>query len=271
MIRWKGSGMLIAAAVMLSMTTPIVAQAQTTSRIPHSAPLPPRYPAHHPHVGTIQGVSPASITVEYPVDSPISQLQVPLPGAYLRAGFYPVSHLPLAAGQHVFVLGSKSSHPTIMLLPEARGVLNHTGSSWSLTTTHHSTISLIMNHPMLLGGAQVSSGAKVDVFGTRTESEIKVDILAGTPHVLRAMVTNVQKNRVNMRLETGGAMAYAITDVPPNWASHLSRLKPATPVLAVVSPQGKVLGVLPMRELWQKHSPKSQTSTVRGWRKTVPE
>jgi hypothetical protein len=252
MFRWKTSGVLVFFSLAFGIASPVFAQAASPLASPHSASASPHYPTHHPHVGTVEGVHDGQLTVDYPADSLIPEVQVALKGAYLRAGFYPVASLPLAAGQHVLVLGTKSAHPTIMLLPEARGVLGRAKAQWTLTT-HQATVALSMSQPTLLGGAALEPGSKVDVFGTRSGSTVNVAIVAGTPHILRAMVTTVQNNQIQLRSETGGTLAYPIANLPPDWSQHLSQLKPTTPVLAVVSPQGKVLGVLPMRALWRHH------------------
>ncbi|MCL5065142.1 MAG: hypothetical protein M1600_08745 [Firmicutes bacterium] len=247
MIRWHKSVTLLALSLTLSLAPPLLARAQAVVGPPHST----RLPTHHPHVGTIQSVSPRQITIAYPTGSPIPKMEVALAGAYLRAGFYPVTQLPFASGQHVFVMGTRSSHPTIMLLPEARGTLNQTGSSWTLQSAH-ATVALALDQPILLGGAQLTSGAKVDVFGTRLGSQIRVSIIAGSPHVLKAVVTTIQKNQLHLRSDTGGTLTYPIANLPDGWMRHLSQLPPDTPVLAVVSPEGTVLGVLPMHAL--RHS-----------------
>ena len=254
MMRWKTSGILLGISLAVSSTPWVTAQAQTLAPKKDSAPQAPHYPAHHPHLGTVQSVRHGRLTVKYPMGSPIAHVQIPLAGAFLRAGFYPVAQLPLFQGQHVFVLGTKSAHPTVMLLPEVRGRLKVQGSSWSIST-ERSSVALQMKNPTLLGGARPIPGAQVDVFGHRVGAQIQANILAGTPHVLRATITAVQPGSIQLRSDTGSSITYTIAHLPPKWTKRLQHLKPSTPVLAVVSPQGKVLGVLPMRGLGRPQMP----------------
>ncbi len=251
MFRWHKPAVWIAMAMTLGAGSPLLAHAQSLGERSQAAPMAPRHAPHHPHLGTISEVNANQITVQYPIDSPIPGIDIPLAGTHLRAGFYPVTSLPFAPGQHVFVTGLKSAHPTVMLLPEARGTLAKTDASWALQTTQTS-IPLSLTRPVLLGGATLTPGAKVDVFGTRSGSQIQVALLAATPHVVRATVTTIDKNRIGLKTDTGTRLTYAVTNLPSEWTRRLSQLKPATPVLAVISPQGQVLGMLPMHASWSQ-------------------
>lgn len=254
-MKWQKLGILASVSAALVVSFPLAAAAHGYNHDVRMGPEMSRY-SHHPHVGLITKTSRDQITVQYPIDSAVPERSVTLQGAYLRAGFYPVSQLPFQSGQRVLVLAAQSAHPTVMLLPEARGILQAAGGGWSLTT-QRASIPLAINRPQLLGGGKLANGTPVEVFGQRTGRRIAVSILAGTPHIARAIVTKVHANQMQLRTENGTAMAFTIQHLPADWAEHLTKLPPNAPVLAMVSPQGVVLGVMPMKDLWGHRDPGS--------------
>ncbi len=212
------------------------------------------YPLRHPYAGRVIAVDAKSITVRYPSSTRTPTARVPLRGAYFRVGFYPVPRLTVRRDQHVAVLGAQSAHPIIMLLPAAHGTLTRHAQGWALAT-HHQTLQLTFSRPVLLGGARLQPGEGVEVFGRQSTEGIQTEYIAGRPHVERAWVTEVKKAQVALRLANGTEAAFPVASLPPELAEHLTRLAPNTPVLAVLSPQGMVLGVLPLKALW--HNPGS--------------
>ena len=210
------------------------------------------YPGHPFPVGRVTAVNPSSITVQYPIQAPVPEVRVGLDGAYLRAGFYPVAKLPFSLGQRVLIVGARSSHPTVMLLPEAHGRLAENASGWALRT-HEKAIPLLISNPSLLGGAKLQTGERVEVFGRRQESQIDVELIAAKPKMERAVVTQIEDRRIGLRFESGRQMTFSVRNLSPELSERLTHLKPNTPVLAVVSPAGAILGVLPLKPLW--HGP----------------
>lgn len=245
------------------------APAKTPYAAAQAGPPTPTHPVHHPHMGRIVGIADEVLRVRYPASEGAPLVSVPLTGAYLRAGFYPQNTLPFAKGQRVLVIGARSPHPTVMLLPEAVGTLSVSRGGWTVTG-REGTFTIRFERPRLLGGARLQPNEAVEVFGTRHRSAIVASIVAAKPHIERAVVTGAAGGRLRLSGAGGKIWEFATDTVSPDLVRHLSRLGPGTPVLAVVAPDGAVLGVLPLRALspgWpptraQDNPPKPEPNTA---------
>ncbi len=221
----------------------------------HAGPSTPPRPLHAHWMGRVVGVEEGVLHVRYPASEGGPTGAVPLAGAFLRAGFYPQSRLPWARGQRVLVLGARSGHATVILFPEAVGHLAMGPTGWSVTG-RAGPVALDLEAPRLLGGARLAPNQRVEVFGRRQGDAIAASILAAPPRFERAVVTAVRPGRIRLSGAGGHAWTFATTTVAPDLARHLQALSPPTPVLAVVAPNGAVLGILPLRALppaWEAH------------------
>ncbi|PSR20072.1 MAG: hypothetical protein C7B45_16715 [Sulfobacillus acidophilus] len=192
---------------------------------------------HHATVTTV-----SSTTLTLTVHNKKVQT-LPVNSITVHVGAYPGTTTMLAAGQHVVVLGAKSAHPQIIILPVAQGVLTASNGGWTIVNSH--TIVTLGNvSPTMLGMSSLTSGTHVSVYGTRSGTTVTDSIIAAAPTREAGTVVSNLNGVLTVKTQTNPSLTITESTVPGT--KMLAKVKAGHHVLVVINPATKTtLAVIP--------------------------
>lgn len=192
--------------------------------------------AHHATIASVTGTTLTLTSHKHSLTLNISEIAV-------RAGAYSATPALLAAGEHVIVLGAKTSHPQVILLPVAHGILTASSGGWTVVNPHV-TLTLSGPSPTLLGMSALTSGTHVSVYGTRSATTVTANAVAANPAKLAGTVLSNQNGTLTVKTKTNPGLT--ITEAHVSGTKTLAKIKTGRHVLVIINPATQApLAVIP--------------------------
>ena len=239
------TGALAAGSVSFAASPPV-----TAGSVAASAGHPGARTPHHPlrRHSTITAVTSTTLTLtahHHPVQT------FAMNSITVHVGAYAGTPAMLATGQHVVVLGAKTSHPQIRVLPVAHGVLTAAGSGWTVVTPH-ATLTLANATPTLMGLSTFTAGTHVSVYGTRSGTTLTESVIAAVPTRQAGRVVSNLNGILTVKTKTNPTLTITEANVPGT--KMLAKIKAGRRVLVLVNPATQApLAVMPRPATHHKH------------------
>lgn len=221
------TGALVAGSVSFAASAPLTAGSVTTS---HGHPGAHKHHHKFRHHSTITAVTSTTLTLT----APNKKVQTfAINSITVRVGAYAGTTATLATGQHVAVLGAKTSHPQVILLPVAHGVLTASGSGWTVVTPH-ATLTLANSTPTMVGLSTLTAGTHVSVYGTRSGTTLTDSVIAAVPTKQAGTVLSNLNGILTVQTKTNPHLTITEASVPGT--KRLGKIKVGRHVLVIINP-----------------------------------
>lgn len=221
------TGALVAGSVSFAASAPVTAGAVATAAHHQGA-----HKHHHKlrHHSTITAVTSTTLTLTAH-NKKVQTLA--MDSITVHVGPYAGTAAMLATGQHVAVLGAKTSHPQVMVLPIAHGVLTASGNGWTVVNPH-ATLTLTNSTPTLMGLSTFTAGTHVTVYGTRSGTTLTDSVIAAVPTKQAGRVVSNLNGILTVKTKTNPTLTITEANVPGT--KMLAKMKAGRHVLVIVNP-----------------------------------